>query len=51
MYSTLARWAGAEVPTDRAIDSIDQSDFLMGKEEKSNRDGFLVYVGNDLFGI
>jgi len=51
MYSTLARWAGAEVPTDRVIDSIDQSDFLMGKEEKSNRDSFLVYVGNDLFGI
>jgi arylsulfatase len=51
MYSTLARWGGAEVPTDRAIDSIDQSDFLMGRQDKSIRDGFLVYVGNDLFGI
>ena len=51
MYSTLAHWAGAEVPADRAIDSIDQSDFLTGKQEKSNRDGFIVYVGSDLFGI
>ncbi len=51
MYSTLANWAGADVPSDRVIDSIDQSDFLTGEQEKSNRDGFMVYVGNDLFGI
>ena len=51
MYKTLARWAGAEVPTDRVIDSIDQSEFLTGQQEKSNRDGFIVYVGNDMFGV
>ncbi len=50
MYATFAKWAGAELPTDRIIDSVDQSDFLMGKKDKSNRDGFVVYVGNDLFG-
>jgi arylsulfatase len=39
------------VPTDRIIDSVDQSDFVMGKQEKSNRDGIIVYVGNDMFGV
>ena len=33
------------------IDSVDQTDFLTGKQDKSNRDGFMVYVGSDLFGI
>jgi arylsulfatase len=51
MYSTLANWAGADVPSDRVIDSIDQSDFLTGEQQKSSRDGFMVYVGSDLFGI
>ncbi len=23
----------------------------MGKQEKSNRDGLIVYVGNDMFGV
>jgi arylsulfatase len=51
MYATFAKWTGAEIPTDRIIDSVDQSDFLTGKRDKSNRDGFVVYVGNDLFGV
>lgn len=51
VYATLANWAGAVVPTDRVIDSIDQSSFLTGKSEKSARDGFMVYVGSQVFGI
>ena len=51
MFATFARVAKAEVPKDRIIDSVDQLDFLTGRSEKSNRDGFMVYVGNDLFGI
>ncbi len=51
MYATLANWAGATVPTDRVIDSSDQSAFLTGQTEKSARDGFIVYVGSELFGI
>ena len=51
MYATLATWAGAEVPKDRVIDSIDQSAFLTGQTEKSARDGFMVYVGKEVFGI
>jgi len=51
MYSTLAAWAGAEIPKDRVIDSVDQSTFLTGQTEKSARDGFMVYVGSEVFGI
>jgi arylsulfatase len=51
MFTTFANIAGGDVPDDRVIDSIDQSAFLTGEQDKSNRDGFIVYVGNDLFGI
>jgi arylsulfatase len=51
MFATFARVSGGKIPEDRVIDSVDQLDFLTGKQEKSNRDGFMVYVGNDLFGI
>jgi len=51
LYATFANIAGGTVPDARVIDSIDQTDFFLGKQEKSNRDGFVVYVGNDLFGI
>jgi arylsulfatase len=37
------------VPDDRIIDGVDQSDFFLGKAEKSNREGFPVYNGDDLF--
>jgi len=51
LFATFAHIAGGSIPEDRVIDSLDQSDFFLGKQEKSNRDGFIVYVGNDLFGI
>jgi arylsulfatase A-like enzyme len=51
IFPTLARVAGAKVPTDRAIDGVDQLDFMTGKQEKSNRDGFVVYVGNQIYGV
>jgi arylsulfatase A-like enzyme len=51
IFPTLARTAGAAVPTDRAIDGVDQTDFLVGKQEKSNREGFPVYVGNTLMAV
>jgi arylsulfatase len=51
MFATFASVAGADVPDDRVIDSVDQLDFLTGRQDKSNRDGFIVYVGSELFGI
>jgi arylsulfatase len=51
LFPTLARIAGGQVPNDRIIDGIDVSDFLQGKTQKSGRDGFIVYMGNDIFGV
>ena len=38
-YANLARLAGVEgdLPSDRDIDSIDQTDLFLGKSEKSKR--------------
>ena len=44
LYTTLARWGGAEIPTDRAVDGIDQRDFLLGKTEKSAREFYPVFM-------
>ena len=49
MLPTFARVAGYEVPEDRMIDGVDQLDFLVGKQAKSNREGFPAYNGDDMF--
>jgi arylsulfatase len=51
LFPTLAKIVGGQVPTDRPIDGIDVSEFLLDKTEKSGRDGFVVYMGNDIFGV
>jgi arylsulfatase A-like enzyme len=51
LFPTLAKIAGGTVPEDRVIDGRDMTDFLLGKTEKSGRDGFIVYMGNDVFGV
>jgi len=51
MYTTLARAAGAKVPTDRPIDGVDQTDFFLGKQENSNREGFPAYVADRLSAV
>jgi arylsulfatase len=50
-YATFAKIAGAGLPTDRAIDGVDQSDFLLGKSEKSAREGFPFFVADRLEGV
>jgi hypothetical protein len=39
------------VPNDRVIDGVDQTDFLLGKREKSNREGLIVYMVNNVWGV
>ena len=51
LFPTLARFTDGEIPKDRIIDGADQSDFLMGKSEKSARESVMIYIGNDLFGV
>jgi arylsulfatase len=45
-FTTFARIAGAQVPKDRAIDGVDQSEFFQGKSEHSAREGFPVFVAD-----
>ena len=51
LFPTLAKIADGKVPTDRVIDGVDMSKFLVGEKDKSGRDGFIVYMGNDIFGV
>ncbi|MEP4149261.1 MAG: arylsulfatase [Halioglobus sp.] len=51
LFPTLASIGGGKVPDDRPIDGMDMSDFMLGKTENSGRDGFVVYMGNDIFGV
>jgi arylsulfatase len=51
LFPTLAGIVGGEVPKDRPIDGIDMSGFLLGKSEKSGREGFVVYMGRKVFGV
>ncbi len=51
IFPTLAEFADAEVPKDRVIDGVNMSDFLLGKQAESGRDGFIVYMGKDIFGV
>jgi len=50
---TLAKLVGEDdrMPTDRPIDGMDQSAFLLGNQEKSNREHVLVYIGDELFSV
>ena len=51
MFTTLVRWAGLEVPTDRIIDGVDQRAFFEGTQRTSNRDGFPYWLGAQLYGV
>jgi arylsulfatase len=48
LYTTLARVAGATLPSDRPVDGVDQLDFLLGQKERSSREGFLFYIKTEL---
>ncbi len=52
-YPTIANLVNEEVkiPSDRPIDGINQSDFILGKQEKSNREHVITYVGDDVFSV
>jgi len=48
LFPTLARVTGAAVPQDRPIDGVDQLDFILGRQEKSNREGFVFYIKQEM---
>jgi arylsulfatase A-like enzyme len=51
VFPTLAQIAGGNVPSNRVIDGIDMSNFFLGSTQESGREGFIVYMGNDVFGV
>jgi arylsulfatase A-like enzyme len=52
-YATLANLVGEEkrIRTDRPYDGLNQTDFLLGKKEKSEREHLVTYVGNRVFAV
>lgn len=50
-FPTLTAMAGLSVPDDRVIDGQDQSAFLSGDQETSNRDGFIYWNGDKMYGV
>jgi len=48
---TFAAITGADMPTDRPIDGVDQSAFLLGNQATSNREHMLTFIGADLIAV
>ena len=51
VFPTLAAIIGAEVPQDRPIDGVDQSDFLFGKQQNSNRESLLTFISDEIVAV
>lgn len=51
LFATLAKLTGAAVPSDRVIDSIDQSSFFLGRTDKSAREGFPIWNSDTLMAV
>ena len=51
LFTTLATFTGAELPDNRIIDGVDQSEFFLGNQAKSNRESVVIYVGDDIYGV
>lgn len=50
-FTTLVSMAGLQCPTDREIDGRDQTSFLTGASNESNRDGFIYWNGAHMYGV
>ena len=48
---TIVRLAGADVPADRTIDGVDQTDLLLGKSESGNRDDYFYFCRGELHAV
>ena len=48
---TFANLLGENIPTDKFIDGVDQSDFILGKQEKSNRNSLITFVGGRIAAV
>ncbi|MGV7229682.1 MAG: sulfatase-like hydrolase/transferase [Nitrospirales bacterium] len=51
MYTTLGKIGGGNIPSDRPIDGVDQTNWLLGKQEHSARESRLVFFNGNFVGI
>ena len=51
IFPTLATIIDAKIPSDRPMDGADQSDFLLGRQDTSNRDHLLTFIGDRLVAV
>jgi arylsulfatase len=49
-FTTILRAAGVTKPDDRVIDGVDQLDWLAGREQRSRRDGYVYWMGREIYG-
>ncbi len=49
-FTTLVAAAGARLPEDRIIDGVNQLDWLTGAADESRREGYLYWMGPELYG-
>ena len=50
-FTTLLSAAGVSPPSDRAIDGLDQLDWLTGEEDTSRREGYIYWMGPEIYGV
>jgi arylsulfatase A-like enzyme len=50
-FTTLLHAAGTQVPSDRVIDGINQLPWLTSQQDSSRRDGYLYWMGPELYGV
>ena len=50
-YTTLGSIIGAEIPSDRAIDGVDQTDFFLGNQPNSNRQSVMTFLGDEIVAV
>jgi hypothetical protein len=51
VFPTLANFVSGDIPQDRILDGVDQSDFLMAKSSKSARESMVICIGNERFAV
>ena len=50
-FPTFAKFVGAKLPTDRPIDGVDQTEFLLGKSAKSKRNSLITFIGDRIAAV
>jgi arylsulfatase A-like enzyme len=50
-FTTILHAVGLTEPTDRVIDGINQLDWLSGEAERSGRDGYIYWMGPEMYGV